>query len=129
MSTQDTKNTNPGTEITVSATVSMTVSISVPVDYDDVVTYLGRGETVDPTELADIIRDVALEKASGCDLDFDLHSTDEGWDTDITCGADLDVEDVEDWDNAAEDLAEKIAPFLEEEKEEADKEADKEKEV
>jgi len=122
MSTQDTKNTNPGTEITVSATVSMTVSISVPVDYDDVVTYLGRGETVDPTELADIIRDVALEKASGCDLDFDLHSTDEGWDTDITCGADLDVEDVEDWDNAAEDLAEKIAPFLEEEKEEADKE-------
>ena len=117
-----TKNTNPGTEITVSATVSMTVSISVPVDYDDVVQHMGKDDSATIDELADIIKEIALEKAYGCDLDFDLHSTDEGWDTDITCGADLDVEDVEDWDNAAEDLAEKIAPFLEEEKEEADKE-------
>ena len=117
-----TKNTNPGTEITVSATVSMTVSISVPVDYDDVVQHMGKDDSATIDELADIIKEIALEKAYGCDLDFDLHSTDEGWDTDITCGADLDVEDVEDWDNAAEDLAEKIAPYLEEEKEEADKE-------
>ena len=121
-----TKNTNPGTEITVSATVSMTVSISVPVDYDDVVRHMGKDDSATIDELADIIKEIALEKAYCCDLDFDLHSTDEGWDTDITCGADLDVEDVEDWDNAAEDLAEKIAPFLEEEKEEADKEKEEE---
>ena len=119
MSTKDTKDTNPGTEITVSGTVTLSVSISVPVDYDDVVSYIGRGkDSVDLDDLADTIREVALEKAAYCDPEFDSCGTDEGWDVSIECGGDLDVEDVEGWDNAAEDLAEKIAPFLEEDEDE-----------
>ena len=125
MSTKDTKDTNPGTEITVSATVSMTVNISVPVDYDDVVRYMGKDDSATVDELADIIKEIAVEKAYGCDLDFDSYSTDEGWDVTIESGFDADVEDVEDWDNAAEDLAEKIAPFLEEDE---DEDEDEEKE-